>query len=609
MAAMNLVDIQSACSTKGILNVVGVVVDTLEVYRTKGSSSCVTFTIKDSEFDAPSWHGGLKIKYFNDNENFLPTVHVNDVVLLRNIRVSIYQGRPTGVASQYSKVPWAVFRPDPDPSSLPSITTGPDPFRMTPLEKQGAMALLDRVSTNEQLVQPPPTRHASAPRPRAQVVQASAAPPKSGGLPLTLIRDVKEYLLCQLLGQVVKINTFDSEKCVMYITDYTKNTSLVDYKKQGDEGDTGGSVGDEYNYLSRTKKDWPGPWGQFTMPVTLWEPHAGFAREKVKPNDLVLFTFARIKPGNSGSLEAGVHEDRRFPEKIHVRIVASDYDDRARELFDRRKEYWRIHGKPNADSKKAERRKKKGQEKPKETRTEEGQPPLSVAPRTKANPNIQARSYLVPARSIERILSGETHVNTLPGGVTYQLPFQNVCYRPIVRVVDFFPPDLRDFAVQVPNDSILVNGDDEESGSDQRHTVWEWRFCLLVEGIEPMASKQQPREQMKLFVSGAEGEHLLQLDPTDLRRYSSRLEELRERLFLLWGNLEERKKAIGSSNDQSKASPLSSQPFTCCIKEYGVPCTHPQDPDVMDVDEDPCSQPDCLGWERRFAMFGTTIHA
>ena len=124
---------------------------------------------------------------------------------------------------------------------------------------------------------------------------------------------------------------------------------------------------------------------------------------------------------------------------------------------------------------------------------------------------VKTRSYNVPVRSIERILSGESHINTIPGGITYQLPFQNVCYRPEVRVVDFFPPKLEDFAVQVPMETILA-GNDRVNGTPRME--WEWRFCLLVEGTEPLMSKNEVRAQMKLFVTGAEAVHLLSLDPT-----------------------------------------------------------------------------------------------
>lgn len=87
MATDTLESISTACLSPGTYNVLGVVVDTLPIFQTRGSSKCVTFTIKDSDFDRPTWSGGLKVKYFNDNESVLPSVQVNDVVFLRNIRV------------------------------------------------------------------------------------------------------------------------------------------------------------------------------------------------------------------------------------------------------------------------------------------------------------------------------------------------------------------------------------------------------------------------------------------------------------------------------------------------------------------------------------------
>lgn len=92
MASGDLVDITTACSSQGNFNVLGVVVDTLPLFRTKGSSACVTFTLKDFDFDGPTWRGGLKVKYFNDDESHLPNVKLNDVVLLRNLRVSGFTG-------------------------------------------------------------------------------------------------------------------------------------------------------------------------------------------------------------------------------------------------------------------------------------------------------------------------------------------------------------------------------------------------------------------------------------------------------------------------------------------------------------------------------------
>lgn len=124
---------------------------------------------------------------------------------------------------------------------------------------------------------------------------------------------------------------------------------------------------------------------------------------------------------------------------------------------------------------------------------------------------VKCRDYEIPViREVDTILSAETHINHLSGGITYKLPFQNVCYRPLIRVVDFYPPDLEDFAVQIPMPG--YGNDDDDLGP--QYTTWEWRFCLLAEGTDPTDSKQ-PRELMKIFVHGGEGVHLLGLDPDE----------------------------------------------------------------------------------------------
>lgn len=81
------VSVPSALSSKGTVSVIGVVVDVLPQKKTSGTSAFITFTIKDRDLDNGHTWDGLKIRYFNDNENYLPPVKLKDVVLLRNIRV------------------------------------------------------------------------------------------------------------------------------------------------------------------------------------------------------------------------------------------------------------------------------------------------------------------------------------------------------------------------------------------------------------------------------------------------------------------------------------------------------------------------------------------
>jgi hypothetical protein len=89
------------------------------------------------------------------------------------------------------------------------------------------------------------------------------------------------------------------------------------------------------------------------------------------------------------------------------------------------------------------------------------------------------------------------------------------------------------------------------------------------------------------------------------------LDRLREKLFILWGELQERKRrAIEDGKNPWDLGPVSSVPFDCCIMEYGVRCSHPRDLKRASDDEGlhGCGDRECFGWERRFGLLKTTIH-
>jgi hypothetical protein len=87
-SSTRLLDIPTALTSSGSVSVVGVVVDVFGgVWKSKGSSSCITFTIKDSDLNNGHTWDGLKIKYFKDDESQLPPVQNGDVILLRGIWV------------------------------------------------------------------------------------------------------------------------------------------------------------------------------------------------------------------------------------------------------------------------------------------------------------------------------------------------------------------------------------------------------------------------------------------------------------------------------------------------------------------------------------------
>lgn len=224
-----------------------------------------------------------------------------------------------------------------------------------------------------------------------QTVQVQASHPTGAGLPFSLIKDAEDGRLYQLLGQVVKLNTYDSEKCMLYITDYTENAQVAGY----DKPDKQGTEGDEFDYLGMKQnftKEWPGPWGKNTLPVTLFDPHAGFARENLKPGDLVLLTYARLRIKGDRNLEGYVHEDRKRPDKIHVRVFRDNNDERVQALMARRSEYWKMHGEPKKDTKKANKQAKKSQAKKSKAPREEGQ--ITLRPSSsKINPHGESPLY------------------------------------------------------------------------------------------------------------------------------------------------------------------------------------------------------------------------
>ncbi len=136
-------------------------------------------------------------------------------------------------------------------------------------------------------------------------------------------------------------------------------------------------------------------------------------------------------------------------------------------------------------------------------------------------------------RPLSSILSLDTHQNTSPSGISYTLPFQNIKSRTIVRIVDFFPSDLAQFAVRLPKPSEFDALSDHEPSDtdtdassqpsprhgngiteeDEDERKWEWRFGLVLEdGSEEKVPKGEERAKMEVYVAEQDAEFLLKLD-------------------------------------------------------------------------------------------------
>lgn len=127
----------------------------------------------------------------------------------------------------------------------------------------------------------------------------------------------------------------------------------------------------------------------------------------------------------------------------------------------------------------------------------------------------------IPTRPLSSILSLSTHASKTPRGTSLTLPFQNINSRALVRVIDFFPNDIVDFAVRCPRYSeydVLSDTDDgnttddDSDGPEDEERPWEWRFGLVLECA--MARKNEGKASMKVYVADKDAEFLLKLDAT-----------------------------------------------------------------------------------------------
>ncbi|KAL2819126.1 hypothetical protein BJX63DRAFT_418899 [Aspergillus granulosus] len=604
------VDVASALVTRGAINVMGVVVDVLGARKTNGTSFCLTFTIKDSNLNNGHTWDGLKIRYFKENESLLPPVSEGDVVLLRELWVKVINGQPMGVAAQTINVPWAIFRPDRDPTAHVAAITGPVPFEPTYAEKSFASSLLE-IS---------PVTFRAAPASKPDFTQTAAAAAASGSTStsqrrFTLIKDVEDRQFVDLIGEILKIHSSDSEKATLYFTDYTENEKMFYYASDNDDNLDQGREGDEYNYIGRQKKKWKGPSGRMIIQITLWEPHASFVQGNFEVNEIIRLKNVRIKGSRveGGSLEGVIHTNRDKPHGVNAFRVDMKNDPRVQELLSRKTEYWEAHPNPQkrgADeevgSKKRANTKKQRMKPP--PKKEEGQTALTLSIKDQVSTDVKTRTD--PGTrpiSLHDIINNPSHNNKSPDGIEYRLPFQNLTYLSTVRIVDYYPHCVEDFAVLQENRSLAYdrNRDPVEAQTCVR---WEWRFCLLAEDISPPAPGQ-PKPRTRLFVSNQDGEHLFRANATNLRENPIKLAEIRSQLLALWGNLEEIKtKSLEEGKPSPDLSSLSSVPVNCCIKEYGIACSHRRGSTDIITNSQGCTDGDCFGWERRFGLFKTTIH-
>lgn len=259
------------------------------------------------------------------------------------------------------------------------------------------------------------------------------------------------------------------------------------------------------------------------------------------------------------------------------------------DIEERKKKYWASRdAKTASNDQPAKQKLTKGEKRRRKKQLKQDPPaPTEAKSGDQVNPNIRCGHLDVPINSIRTILDPENknHTCKMPSGKTQILPFVNAKYRTRARVIDYFPKEIEEFTL--PSDDPIL-GAATNPNSSQTH---EWSFELLLEDTtKPKTSIEKNSDTVWVALHHEEAQYLFGnniSDPTDLHTDKALLAKVKQQLFLLWGNLEEKKE------DEE----LSNRPFECCLMEHGV---------EMD-DDDPEKATTPFGWKRIYSMFGTTV--
>ncbi|KAK2627220.1 hypothetical protein QTJ16_003186 [Diplocarpon rosae] len=644
------------------INIIGFVKDYQAPKRTsRGGDFKCTLELMDPSIQHEIH--GIKFNIFWP-ENHMPIIsNSGSIVLVRNVKVQMYNGNISLLTHWSTQV-----------YVLQSLTTSDVQWQSckpnkTQLPNSAENTYVTWLKGQTQYFALPSTQEF-----QDQTIQATNIRDK-----FSLLKSLKPNgKFHDILGEVVKIYDLKSSLTV-YVSDYTSNPKFFNYiSKVEDEKAYGSRDGDEHGYTkarSKIESSWPGPFGQQTIQLTLYDEHADFMRDNASVGQWVHLKNVQMKLGKEGGkLEGFMRGDRG---KINVRLIqpSDNPDERWKDALRRKKDYlkkvesekgqgltddFRMGNKRKSED--VEPSKLNSKQRRKERREAARRAAIELearaAKKLDLNDNIRCAHPDIETVHLKDILKPEM---ILQGGSAIPSPFTVRKYRANVRVVDYAPNRIEDFAVwyrETDFDMLSDNSGDEETddeadmrsyrnGKGFADKKWEWRFWLQVEE----ASVKGAKERLWVIVDNHAAQGLLNFEDEkmdrakNLRKDHNLLTALKEQLFKLWGDLEEQKsemlppleledtqspslesstgilpREIGAQPDVDSESEADDSPdtrpgapdkqisagpnpknkaFTCCIRQYGI----------REVEEDPAKANAGVGrrWQRVFGLFGTQI--
>ncbi|ORY71823.1 uncharacterized protein BCR38DRAFT_454245 [Pseudomassariella vexata] len=639
-------------------NVAGLVKDFRAPFLTRKFSDWkCTLTIYDKSTEDDG--SGLSVMIFKPNEEDMPQPSAGDVVLLNQIKVQGFRNELSLLTSFNSviHVYTASKIPKPPRGAVVALQEPLRPPRRAPSDKEHEYVSHLYHSIDKGAI------------PEAEEFSRLTELSRNVKGKFSLLKDVHEDRFCDIIAQVVK-DPFDlMDKTTLWVSDYTENSKFYKYSWDGSDMPAG-REGDPYGYTTTklsTSSSWSGPFGKRSMQITCFEPHSTYVQSDVKANHWVKIRNLQIKYGhNANNLEGFIREDRAAFSSASERRIdildttdAENIDDRLKDAIRRKRDYDKTvkeqkkkfaanEGGAAAGTKRKADQTAPGKKNRKQRRAEGllaaqkkvEEHEIKQEENLGLNKLIKCESLDQPIFTLASILEPVPYTMTIDGKeIQTTLPFTNAKYRANVRVVDFRPRKLEDFAAWRKNNEYDILSDysggsdsdsDDDPGTLDRYTgdkIWEWRFSLQLEEAGKLAKGSKP-ERLWAVVNNIEGQQLLNLDANDLRANPTDLTSLRKTLFELWGNLEEvkakeyglelnsRRRLAGnlpppdSSDDEDTRAgkdatlnppveKVSNNAFTCCLKQYGAKMKE-RNPKKMNAGEG-------YRWERTFGLFGTAI--
>lgn len=155
-----------------------------------------------------------------------------------------------------------------------------------------------------------------------------------------MLKDVKVSEFADLVVQVVKRPYYVGDHVTLWVSDYTEHDRFYDKVADYVPGEvTAGAQnieGDPFGYTGKFRKGsasstgsghWIGPQGKKSLQITCWAPHMDFILQSVHEGDWVALRNVQIGEGrNHKNLEGFIREDRKYPDRIYVRLLDPQVD-------------------------------------------------------------------------------------------------------------------------------------------------------------------------------------------------------------------------------------------------------------------------------------------